>query len=117
MNVQVIMQDDRPAFAVIPFAQYEQLLQRAEMAEKQADKLTRRRRDYKYVMIVPLLKRGGISQKTQKEVAAVWELQSAYSQIENAESNQKHPGKSKQGTRSGSRTTYARGLILSRIRR
>ena len=50
MNVQVIMQDDRPAFAVIPFAQYEQLLKRAEKAEKQADKLTFPQAviDYKY---------------------------------------------------------------------
>ena len=50
MNVQVIMQDGRPAFAVMPFAQYEQLLKKAEMTENQADKLTFPQEviDYKY---------------------------------------------------------------------
>ena len=93
MNVQVIMQDDRPAFAVIPFAQYEQLLKRAGKAEKQADKLTFPQAviDYKYDNDCSFIKAWRVYlKKTQKEVAAILGItQSAYSQIENAENNQK----------------------------
>ncbi|HPY90371.1 MAG TPA: helix-turn-helix transcriptional regulator [Lentisphaeria bacterium] len=93
MNVQVIMQDGRPAFAVMPFAQYEQLLKKAEMTENQADKLTFPQEviDYKYDNNCSFIKAWRVYlKKTQKEVAASLGItQGAYSQIENAESNQK----------------------------
>lgn len=93
MNVQIITQDNRPAFAVIPFTQYEQLLKRAEVAENKEERLSFPQAviDYKYDNDCSFIKAWRVYlKKTQKEVAeALGITQGAYSQIENAESNQK----------------------------
>ncbi len=95
MNVQIITQDNRPAFAVIPFLEYEDLLRKAEVnTVKKNDskiKFPQAVIDLKYDKNCSWIKAWRIHKgKTQKEVARALEMtQGAYSQIENSEKNQK----------------------------
>ncbi len=93
MNVQIITQNNRPAFAVLPFIEYEQLLQRAEIKANKEDDLLFPQEviDYKFNNDCSFVKAWRVYlKKTQKEVAqAMGITQAAYSQIENAENNQR----------------------------
>lgn len=92
MNVQIITQNNRPAFAVIPFEQYEALLKKAEIkAEDDNLKFPQEVVDLKYDKNYSFVKAWRIYlKKTQREVAdALGMTQGAYSQIENSESNKK----------------------------
>ena len=92
MDVQIIKENDVPAFAVIPFAQYEEMRRKLALAENLDAKI-------KFPLEVAemnalkgysLIKAWRIYlDKTQKEVAeAMGITQSAFSQIEKSTRNQ-----------------------------
>ena len=95
MNVQIITQDSKPAFAVISYADY------MEMLKKIAEAEARKKSDSLLIpdAVVGMTIEKGYSlmkawrvylKKTQSEVAGKLGItQGAYSQIENSKSNQK----------------------------
>lgn len=94
MNVQIISQNNRPAFAVIPFNEYEDLLKRAEINTTTNDaniKFPQEVVDLRYDKNCTWIKAWRLHLgKTQKDMAAALSMtQGAYSQIENSENNHK----------------------------
>lgn len=95
MNVQIITQDSQPAFAVISYADY------VEMLKKIAEAEARKKSDNLLIpdAVVGMTIEKGYSlikawrvhlKKTQSEIAKELGItQGAYSQIENSRSNQK----------------------------
>ena len=91
MNVQIITQNNKPAFAVIPYSEYEELLSRVQQKINDDLLIPQEIIDYKYDNNCSLVKAWRVYLgKTQKEVAeGLGITQGAYSQIEKTENNQK----------------------------
>ncbi len=91
-NIQIIHENNRPAFAVIPFGEFERMQRKLAIAEKRDEKVSfplevaemNTLKGYSLIKAWRLY-RG----KTQKELAAAMGItQSAFSQIEKSETNQ-----------------------------
>lgn len=93
MNVQFITENDKPTFAVVPFAEWEKILKRLGEKEKKGDGVLIPNE------VVSLYFDKGYSlikswriflKKTQQEVAEAMGInQSAFSQIESSRKNQR----------------------------
>lgn len=92
-NVQLIMNDCEPAYAVIPYDEYQQMRRRLVLAEKNDENvmLPLDVAEMNVLKGFSLVKAWRVYlKKTQKEAAAALGItQSAFSQIEKADSN--HP--------------------------
>ena len=90
-SVQFITENNQPAFAVIPYAEYEEMRRRLEIAEKKSEQVTFPLdvAEMNVLQGYSLVKAWRIYlKKTQKEVAAALGItQSAFSQIEKSNSN------------------------------
>lgn len=92
VDVQIITKDNRPAFAVIPFAEFERMQRKLAVAERRDDKISfpLEVAEMNALKGYSLIKAWRIyRQKTQRELAAALGItQSAFSQIEKSETNQ-----------------------------
>lgn len=91
-SVQIISENDRPVFAVIPYAEYEEMQRRlAIIAEKEPDQVSVPLdvAELNVLKGFSLIKAWRLYlKKTQKEIAAALGItQSAFSQIEKSDSN------------------------------
>jgi prevent-host-death family protein len=91
-NVQIISENNRPVFAVIPFAEFEKIQRKLAIAEKKDERISfplevaemNTLKGYSLIKAWRIYKN-----KTQKELAAALGItQSAFSQIEKNETNQ-----------------------------
>ena len=91
-NVQIISENNRPAFAVIPFGEFERMQRKLAIAEKRDEKVSfpLEVAEMNALKGYSLIKAWRIYRnKTQKELAtALGITQSAFSQIEKSETNQ-----------------------------
>ena len=92
MNVQIITENERPVFAVIPYAEYETLRRKLAVAEKKDERVAVPLdvAEMHVLQGFSLMKAWRIYlKKTQREVAeALGVTQGAYSQMEKSSTNQ-----------------------------
>lgn len=93
MNVQIITENNKPLFAVIPFAEYEEMQRKLAIAQKKDEKITVPL-DVAEMHVIEgfsLIKAWRIYlKKTQREVAhAMGITQGAFSQMEKSQTNQR----------------------------
>ena len=92
MSIQVITENERPAFAVIPYAEYETMRRKLAVAEKKAERVSVPLdvAEMHVMQGFSLMKAWRIYlKKTQSEVAeSLGVTQGAYSQMEKSKTNQ-----------------------------